>query len=181
MSYLISYTCMQATPIFESPSPYSRIAEYATAHLKLGESFLGQAVENGYVWVTPNRGFVPHCTVVPSFTYEALVHTPIYEAHRYDAPVADHGRARLHRGATFIGIKVVHGWIWVTSGIGFVPEAAVAVHAEVYTVQANDNLSTIAQRYYGIAERRHDIYEANKVVIGADPNLLQVGQRLLIP
>jgi len=55
------------------------------------------------------------------------------------------------------------------------------VRANVYTVQPNDNLSAIAHKFYGIPERRPDIYAANNVVIGANPHLIQVGQHLLIP
>ncbi|HEV2659589.1 MAG TPA: LysM peptidoglycan-binding domain-containing protein [Ktedonobacteraceae bacterium] len=50
-----------------------------------------------------------------------------------------------------------------------------------YTVQANDTLSSIAQRAYGNANAWQKIYDANKQVIGNDPNLLQVGEVIFIP
>ena len=52
-----------------------------------------------------------------------------------------------------------------------------------YTVQSGDSLSAIALNYYGSAA--HDkwmaIYEANKDVIGDNPNLIFPGQELKIP
>jgi LysM repeat protein len=50
-----------------------------------------------------------------------------------------------------------------------------------YTVQANDTLSSIAQQAYGNANAWQKIYDANKQVIGNDPNLLQVGEVIFIP
>jgi hypothetical protein len=50
-----------------------------------------------------------------------------------------------------------------------------------YTVQSGDNLSEIAQRAYGDAEDWDTIYNANKSVIGNNPNLIKPGQILSIP
>jgi hypothetical protein len=52
-----------------------------------------------------------------------------------------------------------------------------------YTVQANDNLTTIALRAYGNAGDWPVIYNfpANKKIIGSNPNLLQPGMVLFIP
>jgi len=36
--------------------------------------------------------------------------------------VAEYGQAKFSKGEIFTGVKVVHAWIRVTSGIGFVPE-----------------------------------------------------------
>lgn len=47
----------------------------------------------------------------------------------------------------------------------------------VYIVQANDNLSKIAQKY-NISWQT--IYELNKNIIGNDPNIIKVGQELII-
>jgi nucleoid-associated protein YgaU len=181
MGYLISYTCTKATPIFESPQAESPVAEYGTANLKPGASFLGRAVENDSVWIGSGIGFVPRHAAAPSFTYVVAVHTPIYEDHRFDALIAEYGQAKFYKGETFTGVKVVHGWIWVTSGIGFVPEECVQVQANVYTVQPNDNLSAIAHKFYGVPERWPDIYAVNRVIIGAAPSFIQAGQHLLIP
>lgn len=50
-----------------------------------------------------------------------------------------------------------------------------------YTVQANDTLSSIALQAYGNANAWQKIYDANKQVIGNDPNLLHAGEVIFIP
>ena len=49
-----------------------------------------------------------------------------------------------------------------------------------YTVRSGDNLSTIAQRYYGVQDWQK-IYNANRAKIGSNPNLIQPGWVLVIP
>jgi len=55
--------------------------------------------------------------------------------------------------------------------------------AVIYTVQQGDTLSAIAQRFTGAGSRWGELYNLpeNKVVIGDNPNLLQIGQRLTLP
>jgi len=50
-----------------------------------------------------------------------------------------------------------------------------------YTVVSGDNLSAIAQKHYGDANRWRDIYNANKETIGANPSAIRVGMVLKIP
>lgn len=54
-------------------------------------------------------------------------------------------------------------------------------NAAEYTVVSGDNLSAIAQKHYGDANRWRDIYEANKETIGANPSAIRVGMVLKIP
>ncbi len=49
---------------------------------------------------------------------------------------------------------------------------------ESYTVKSGDTLSKIGQQH-GVAWR--DIHEANKDVIGDNPDLIKPGQKLRIP
>ena len=49
---------------------------------------------------------------------------------------------------------------------------------DTYTVKSGDSLSKIGQ-HHGVAWR--EIYEANKGVIGDDPDLIKPGQKLRIP
>jgi nucleoid-associated protein YgaU len=51
---------------------------------------------------------------------------------------------------------------------------------EIYVVQPGDSLSKIAKEIYGDASRWPEIFEANKDQI-SDPNLIRVGQELVIP
>lgn len=50
------------------------------------------------------------------------------------------------------------------------------VEERVYVVKKGDCLSYIAKREYGKASRWREIYEKNKSVIGADPDLIYPGQ-----
>ena len=49
-----------------------------------------------------------------------------------------------------------------------------------HIVAKRDTLYALARMYYGDQRRWKDIYEANRSVI-SDPNMIRVGQRLLIP
>lgn len=61
------------------------------------------------------------------------------------------------------------------------PSPAPVAQPTTYTVVGGDNLSRIAQRYYGNANLWRQIYDANRNVIGGNPNLVRPGQRLTIP
>ena len=51
----------------------------------------------------------------------------------------------------------------------------------MYTVASGDSLSKIAQRYYGDAQQWRKIYEANRELIGENPDMIQPGQKLRVP
>lgn len=57
-------------------------------------------------------------------------------------------------------------------------DTAAADGTRIYTVQPNDNLRSIAQRFYGDGEKHELISEANGI---DSDNVLQVGQELEIP
>ncbi len=50
-----------------------------------------------------------------------------------------------------------------------------------YTVASGDSLSAIAARELGDADRWHELYDANRDVVGPDPNLIHPGQVLTLP
>jgi hypothetical protein len=50
-----------------------------------------------------------------------------------------------------------------------------------YVVKAGDNLSKIAKQHYGDERLWPRIYEANRAIIGKNPNLIHPGQKLEIP
>ena len=56
-----------------------------------------------------------------------------------------------------------------------------ATAGNTYTVVSGDSLSKIAKNHYGDAAQWHQIYEANKAIIGSNPDLIEVGQVLTIP
>ena len=50
-------------------------------------------------------------------------------------------------------------------------------------MQSGDNLSTIAQRFYGTMtpDNVNKIYYSNLATVGTNPNYIQAGQKLYIP
>jgi nucleoid-associated protein YgaU len=56
-----------------------------------------------------------------------------------------------------------------------------AAAATTYVVRSGDSLSRIAKRHYGNAKLWPRIYEANRALIGDDPDLIQPGQSLVLP
>lgn len=50
-----------------------------------------------------------------------------------------------------------------------------------YTVKSGDCLWSIAKKFLGNGSRYTEIYEANKAIIGSNPNLIYAGQVLTIP
>ena len=50
-----------------------------------------------------------------------------------------------------------------------------------YTVKSGDSLSKIAKQFYGDASKWRRIYDANKDVIGGNPDLIHPGQEYRIP
>jgi LysM repeat protein len=52
---------------------------------------------------------------------------------------------------------------------------------QTYTVVKGDSLWNISKKVYGTGSKYMTIYNANKSVIGPNPNIIQPGQRLVIP
>ena len=59
--------------------------------------------------------------------------------------------------------------------------AQAAQQEQEYVVQPGDTMRSIAQQVYGDAEQWPRIYDANRDIIGPDPDALQVGMRLRVP
>ena len=60
-------------------------------------------------------------------------------------------------------------------------EAKEVKEVKKHVVVSGDTLSGIAKKYYDAAGKYMKIYEANKDIIGDDPNLIQPGMELVIP
>ena len=67
------------------------------------------------------------------------------------------------------------------SATDFFGNANAAPAGNTYTVVSGDSLSKIAKNHYGDAAKWHQIYDANKAVIGTNPDLIEVGQVLTLP
>ena len=52
---------------------------------------------------------------------------------------------------------------------------------KTYTVVSGDCLWNIAKKFYGDGSQYTKIYNANKGVIGSNPNLIRAGQVFTIP
>lgn len=61
------------------------------------------------------------------------------------------------------------------------PEVPTFSAGTEYVVKGGDTLWSIAQHFYQDGTKLNLIYDANKVVIGSDPNRLKVGMKLTIP
>jgi nucleoid-associated protein YgaU len=66
-------------------------------------------------------------------------------------------------------------------GTDFFGNAKPEAQGNTYTVVSGDSLSKIAKNHYGDAAKWHQIYEANKSLIGNNPDHIEVGQVLTIP
>ena len=66
-----------------------------------------------------------------------------------------------------------------TSGLNTRPNTQIT--PKTYTVVSGDCLWNIAKKCYGDGSQYMKIYEANKGTIGANPNVIKVGQKLVIP
>ena len=76
--------------------------------------------------------------------------------------------------------KPVEPVVQPAGGTDFFGNAAAAA-GNTYTVVSGDSLSKIAKNHYGDAAKWHQIYDANKAVIGNNPDLIEVGQVLTLP
>lgn len=61
------------------------------------------------------------------------------------------------------------------------PAAAPASQIKKHVVQKGESLSLIAKHYYGDVHKWKQLYEANKSVVGDNPDLIKPGQELVIP
>ena len=82
--------------------------------------------------------------------------------------------APTSRGADFGNVR--------SGGSSTAPVTSPAgAQATSYVVKSGDSLSKIARRIYGDAKQWTRIYEANRELIGKDPDLIHPGQDLVIP
>ena len=68
-----------------------------------------------------------------------------------------------------------------SSSVVVPPKEAAPPPKRTYTVVSGDSLSKIAKRELGDANKWRKLYEANKVVVGDNPDLIKPGQVLVIP
>src|SRR6266542_3083195 len=64
---------------------------------------------------------------------------------------------------------------------GASPSPSPAAGGEPYTVADGDTLASIANKFYGDESQWRKIYDANRQVIGDNPDNVKVGTKLTIP
>ena len=79
-------------------------------------------------------------------------------------------------GETIANIGIGSGT--VGSGVPVVPGTTTTPSSKSYTVRSGDSLAKIASRYGTTWQK---IYDANKAIIGSNPNFIKPGQNLTIP
>lgn len=85
-------------------------------------------------------------------------------------------------GTKTVNIKVVDSEAKATVSKSRASETSPAPSsAQTYTVVSGDCLWNIAKKFYGNGAKYTIIYDANKELIGGDPNLIYPGQKLTIP
>ena len=196
-----TYAAMQERVAIFADTEMSRFTDATTKYLVRGATFSGQPTgKNSTVHLNDGSGFVPADAVAPCYRYTVRDITRVLEAHQPDALQAEGGTAFKRPGEQFDAAMVAPGWLWLITGVGYIPEAAAQIVGvaqptypageravnglRTYVVQKDDNLSTIAAKFYnGDQSRNLDIYNipANRVTIGPDPGQIQPGMVLLIP
>jgi LysM repeat protein len=83
--------------------------------------------------------------------------------HKYSAPLGTDNRAELAAAASW----------WTSNYAGLLSTPV------MYTVKADDTLSSLAARFYGDPARYSVIFRANSSL--TDPGVIRVGQTLIIP
>ncbi len=101
-------------------------------------------------------------------------------------PLQDIGQRLLSQlggaggGPRMVGDKPKPDFSNVTSGSSSTAPAPAKPAPKTYTVVAGDNLSKIAKKFYGDANKWKKIFEANTDII-KNPDLIKPGQTLKIP
>ena len=98
---------------------------------------------------------------------------------RTGAPAAT-GAPAPHWATTPGNVPASGGRAGMNLPAGQTPATATGV-GESYTVVSGDSLSKIAKKHLGSANRWKEIYEANRSVIGDNPDLIKPGQKLRLP
>ena len=68
-----------------------------------------------------------------------------------------------------------------SSSVVVPPKEAAPPPRRSYTVVRGDSLSKIAKREWGDANKWRKLYDANRAVVGDNPDLIKPGQVLVIP
>jgi hypothetical protein len=123
-----TYVVMQKRVAIFADCEMRRFADAATRYLPRGATFSGQPTgKNNTVHLTDGSGFIPADAVAPCFRYAVRDIIRVLEVPQPDAFQAQGGTAFKRPGEQFDAAMVAPGWLWITSGVGYIPEAAAQV------------------------------------------------------
>ena len=196
-----TYAIMQERVTIFADTEMSQLTDAAAKYLARGATFSGQPTgKNSTIHLSDGSGFVRADAVAPCYRYSVPEPTRILEAARLDAQQAEGGTAFKRPGEQFDAAVAVPGWLWIITGVGYIPQAAAQIVGvaqpsypggavpvaglRTYVVQGDDFLSTIAAKFYnGDQSRWEEIYNipANMATIGPNPHQIQPGMVLVIP
>ena len=98
-------------------------------------------------------------------------------------PISLYSELRAYGGQTMDDRSDKYHRIEKAEGEKITPSSAEPKKGKLHRVAADETLSHIALKYYGSAakEKWMVIYEANKAIIGDNPNIIRRGMELFIP
>jgi hypothetical protein len=128
-----TYAIMQErVPIF-ADTEMNRLTDAATKYLMRGATFSGQPTgKNNTIHLSDGSGFVPVDAVASCYRYSVREPTRILEDHRPDAQQAEGGTAFKRPGEEFDAAVSVPGWLWLISGLGYIPQPTLLSHRSCY-------------------------------------------------
>lgn len=123
----------------------------------------------------PIRVIISDCDFNLAMSIDSLT----YGSHEGDKDVYYTLELSEYRFLNVPAVKVESQTKSQTSGLNTRPNTQEA--PKTATVVSGDCLWNLAKKYYGDGAQYKKIYEANKAVIGSNPNLIKPGQKLVIP
>jgi hypothetical protein len=123
-----TYAVMQARVAIFADSEMRRVSDAATKYLPRGATVSGQPTgQNNTVRFNDYGGFVSADAVAPCYRYCVSDITRVLEVPQTDAFQAQGGTAFKRPGEQFDAAMVAPGWLWIISGVGYIPESAAQI------------------------------------------------------
>jgi hypothetical protein len=120
-----TYAVMQARVTIFADSEMRRVTDAATKHLPRGATVSGQPTgQNNMIRVNAYSGYVSANAIAPCYRYRVSDITRVLEVPQTDAFQAYGGTAFMRPGEQFDAAMVAPGWLWIVSGVGYIPASA---------------------------------------------------------
>jgi hypothetical protein len=120
-----SYAVVYPRVAIFADSEMRQFTDATTRYLPRGATFSGQPTgKNNTVQLTYGSGFVSADAVAPCYRYAVRDSTRLLEVPQPDAFQAQAGTAFKRPVEQFDAAMVAPGWLWIISGLGYIPESA---------------------------------------------------------